>query len=248
MISACILTKNSAETLKKTLDSLSNFSEVLIFDTGSTDNTIAIAQSYPNVQVFSEPFTGFGVLRNKIAKKAKNNWILAIDSDEILTNDLFKEISALTLLDKTVYEIPRVNFYNGKKISGCGWGSDTVRRLYNKNNYQFSLDDVHESIRANQTLLLKNPLYHTPYRSTEDFLKKMQHYTTLFAKQNAGKKKSSFIKAFLKALFSFFRAYIIKGGIFDGEEGFVISLYNSNTTFYKYLKLKEENDRLLNKN
>ena len=245
MISVCILTKNSSETLKKTLDSLLNFSEVLILDTGSTDNTVAIAKNYPNVQIFSEPFSGFGMLRNKIAKKAKNDWILAIDSDEILSTDLFKEISLLKLSENTVYEIPRINFYNGKKISGCGWGSDTVYRLYNKKIYQFSSDEVHESIKTKKTLRLKSPLYHTPYRSTEDFLKKMQHYTTLFAKQNVGKKQSSFLKAFLKAIFSFFRSFILKGGFFDGKEGFVISLYNSNTTFYKYLKLKEENEKTL---
>ncbi len=102
---------------------------------------------------------------------------------------------------------------------------------------------MHESIHAKDKVLLKSPLYHTPYRSTEDFLKKMQHYTSLFARQNAGKKKSSFLKAFWKALFSFFRSFLIKGGVFAGKEGFIIFLYNSNTTFYKYLKLNEENEK-----
>ena len=90
---------------------------------------------------------------------------------------------------------------------------------------------------------LKNHILHTSYLETSDFLKKMEYYSTLFAIQNKGKKKSSISKAILHGLFAFFKTYIIKRGIFLKKEGFIISVYNANTAFYKYLKLMEYNNK-----
>jgi glycosyltransferase involved in cell wall biosynthesis len=239
MISACILTKNSALTLRATLDSLQSFSEVVILDTGSTDETIRIAQDYPNVKVHSSPFIGFGPLRNYAVQLAKHDWILAIDSDEILSEALVKEINALSLDPNLTYSLPRHNYYNGKRIRGCGWDHEQIPRLYYRTKVRFSDAQVHEAIRAKKVQKLRSPLLHTPYRSTTDFLAKMQHYTTLFAEQNRGKKKSSFAKALSHGFYAFFKSYFLKRGIFCGAEGFVISLYNANTAFYKYLKLAE---------
>ena len=73
--------------------------------------------------------------------------------------------------------------------------------------------------------------------STEDFLAKMQNYSTLFAKQHAGRRKASFGRALGHGLFAFVKSYFLQRGILDGKEGFLISLYNANTTFYKYIKL-----------
>ncbi len=239
MISICILTKNSEATIQETLDSVQAFEEILILDTGSTDTTLSIAKGYPNVKIFESPFCGFGELRNKVAAYAKNDWILALDSDEILPPALIQEILSLTLDPACAYTIPRKNFLNKKWIKGCGWYPDRVARLYNRKETQFCFSKVHESLETKNLISLKNPLLHTPYRSTQEFLVKMQHYSTLFAEQYKGKRKSSFRKALGHGLFAFFRSYLLKKGFLDGSEGFTISLYNANTAFYKYLKLKE---------
>ena len=89
----------------------------------------------------------------------------------------------------------------------------------------------------------KNVIHHYPYRQIDDFLHKMDKYSTLFAMQNKNIKNSSFTKAFFKGLFSFFKSYIIKRGFLGKKEGFIISLYTANTTFYKYLKLAEINSK-----
>ena len=104
---------------------------------------------------------------------------------------------------------------------------------------------VHESVlRKNlKVIQLKHPIFHTPYRTTFDFLAKMQHYSTLFAEQNQNKKKSSLAIAFTHATFAFFKSYFLQRGFMDGKEGFIISLYNANTAFYKYIKLKELNQK-----
>ena len=246
MISVCILTKNASQTLAKTLDSVQNFPEVILLDNGSTDDTLAIAKHYPNVRIETSPFIGFGPLRNYAATFAKNDWILALDSDEIISPLLAKEISDLQLSPNCVYAIPRRNFYNGKWIRGCGWHPDRVIRIYHKNQTNYGNAQVHESVDASnmKVVRLKNPLIHTPYLSTSDFLSKMQHYTTLFAEQNKGKKNGSFEKALMHALFALLKSYIFKGGVLDGKEGLIISLYNANTAFYKYLKLSEKNKKI----
>lgn len=241
MISVCMLTKNSAATLKSTLDSARTFPEVLILDTGSTDETLSIAKQYPNVRLCEVPFIGFGPLRNEAARLATHDWLLALDSDEILPPLLLKEIASLQLNPAQVYQFPRHNFYNGKRIKGCGWDPESVARLYHRRTTCFSDAQVHESLLTDTLAVipLKHPLLHTPYRSTSDFLAKMQHYSTLFAEQYQHKKKSSFSKAFSHGFFAFFRSYFLKRGCFCGKEGFIISFYNGATAFYKYLKLSE---------
>lgn len=241
MISLCILAKNAQETLGATLDSAKSFSEIVFLDTGSTDQTLIIAENYPNVKIFQIPFKGFGPLRNEAAAKAKNDWILALDCDEVLSPPLLREIAALSLDPTYAYSIPRHNFYNGKQIKGCGWHPEQVVRLYHRKQTHFSDSLVHEALIAQSVQKLRSPLLHTPFRSTAEFLAKMQHYSTLFASQNQSRKKSSFTRAVFHGLFAFVRSYFLKRGIFDGKEGLIISLYNANTTFYKYIKLDEMN-------
>lgn len=243
-ISICMLTKNAEATLGKTLQALHSFPEVVILDNGSTDGTLDLARKFANVRVHQMPFIGFGPLRNEAVKFASNDWILAIDSDEILSPSLLAELQNLKLDPHQVYALPRHNYYNGKKIRGCGWGSEWVVRLYHRERARFSDSEVHESLTVGnlKVVRLSFPLIHTPYRSTTEFLAKMQHYSTLFAKQNQGKKKSSLGKAIGHGLFAFLRSYLLKGGFLSGKEGFIISVYNGNTAFYKYLKLYDLNE------
>lgn len=242
MISVCILAKNSVATIADTLHSVQSFPEVVVLDNGSTDGTMEIARSFPNVRVVETAFNGFGPLRNQAAAVASHNWIFALDTDEVVPPDLLEEIKTLTLDSNTVYSMPRKNTYNGKHIKGCGWHPDRVTRLYNRTVTKYSEDQVHESVVVGALHMqeLREPLVHVPFRTTAEFLAKMQHYSTLYALQHRGKKKSSLSKALGHSLFAFMRSYFMQGGCLLGKEGFIISLYNSNTVFYKYLKLWEE--------
>ena len=246
MISVAILTKNNEETLQATLESVKEFSEVILLDTGSNDNTLQIAGSFPNVKIYSSPFVGFGMLRNLAAKYASNNWIFALDSDEVLSEEVKKEIHALSMDPSVIYEFPFFNFYKGKKVKCCGWYPESHIRLYHKKTTSFKEYHVHEGIKVDALKVVKltHPIYHTPYRSIGDFLAKMQHYTSLFAEQHKGKKPSSFFTAFIHGAAAFFKSYLLKRGIFFGEIGFLIATYNASTAFYKYLKLAEENSKL----
>lgn len=245
MIGVTILAKNSARHLSQVLEALRSFDEVLVYDTGSTDDTLKIAQRFSNVRVIQGAFQGFGATHNEASSLARYDWILSIDSDEVVTSQLIQEIRQLTLDPGKVYSVSRHNYYNERWIRWCGWHPDRVVRLYNRKATRFADVQVHEAVETMglEVVSLRAPLNHYPYFCTADFLAKMQSYSDLFAKQYAGKRKSSVIKAVLHAFFAFFKSYILKRGILGGREGFIISVYNANTAFYKYLKLWEKGSR-----
>lgn len=243
MISVTILTKNSEATLRAVLQSVRSFDEVIILDTGSTDNTLEIAKEFSNCKIYKSPFLGFGVLHNLASSYATHEWILSLDSDEVLSHELIEEITKSNLDPHRIYSIPFNNYFHGKHIKWCGWYPDRHVRLYNKLKTSFSSDFVHESIDKKDLVEtpLKNPIYHYSYRTISDFLRKMDSYSELFATQNQHKKKSSLSKAILHGVYAFIKSYFFQRGFLGGTEGFLISLYNSQVSFYKYMKLMERN-------
>lgn len=245
MISVTVLTRNSQKYLKEVLDSVRSFDEVVIYDTGSTDETLAIARQYPNVTIYEAAFEGFGPTHNKASAKAKHPWILSIDSDEVVTPEMAAEIAKTQLRADSAYSFPRHNYFNGKLIKWCGWYPDRQVRLYNRETSQFTQAQVHEAIITSglKHVPLQSPMIHYSYANLSDFLNKMQSYSDLFALQNRGKKSSSPLKATAHACFAFFKSYFLKRGFLGGYEGFVISSYNAHTAFYKYLKLYEANQQ-----
>ncbi len=242
MITVTILTKNAQETLEKTLESVKDFPEVLLYDTGSSDSTIKIASQFPNVTIIKGTFEGFGPTHNRASSCATHDWILSIDSDEELSTALIEEIKTSPLDPLAVYQIQRKNYFNGKWIKGCGgWHPDWVVRLYHREHTQFSDAAVHEKVltKGLKVVNFKGTITHTPYRRMSDFLSKMQTYSTLFAEQNKHSKRASLFKAICHGWSAFFKSYLFKRGFLSGREGLIISLYNGHTAFYKYLKLAE---------
>lgn len=245
-ISVTLLTRNSELFLAQVLQALHKFPEIILYDNGSQDCTLEIAKQFSNVKIYQGDFIGFGPTHNYVSNLATYDWILSVDSDEILTEQLVQEISSLQLQDNTVYSIPRRNEYRGRWIRGCSWYPDRQIRLYNRKCTQFSNAQVHESIltKAQTLISLQNPLLHISYKNISDFLCKMQTYSELFANQYQGKRSSSPCKAVLHSIWTFFKSYVLKRGFLDGYEGFLISSYNAHTAFYKYLKLYELNQKI----
>ena len=244
MISVTILTKNCERTLKATLESVKDFKDIVILDTGSSDKTLEIATTFPNVRIFTSPFLGFGKLHNLATSYALFDWVFSLDSDEVLTEELAEEVLHLQRNPAHAYAVLRHNFFNGKQIKWCGgWHPDWVLRLYHRQHHRFSEDAVHEKLLVQKecAMPLQGVMLHTPYREMGDFLSKMQLYTSLFAEEHKYKKRGSLTSAIFHGWFSFIKSYILKRGFLGGREGFIISLYNAHTAFYKYLKLEEKN-------
>lgn len=247
-ISVVILTLNSEKYLQKCLESLIEFDEVVILDNGSDDRTLNIAEKFNNTRIEYSPFIGFGRLKKLAACLAKHDWILNIDSDEILSKELLNEIKNLELEDSNkVYEFPRINHYRGRVIKTCGWSPDLVKRLYHKGKVNFNDRQVHESLITGEGIIitaLKHPILHYSFDGAEGLVKKMQQYSTLYAEEYRFRKKSSVIKAIMHGMFSFVKSYILKKGFLSKGDGFVISFANACGSYYKYVKLHEANSRL----
>ena len=241
-ISVVIIAKNPENTLEMCLDSLIRFDEVILYINDTTDNTKYIASKFENVKVIDGEFDGFGPTKNAAATYAKNDWILSLDSDEVLTESLVDELLTCTLGHTSIYSLLRINFYKTTQIRYC-WGDDVLIRLYNRTKTQFTDKKVHEKIieEGCAKVVLKNTFFHYPYHSITDFIIKADRYSTLFANDNAGKKSSSPTKAILNGIFSFVKTYFFKRGFLDGYAGLVIAFSHMATNFYKYIKLYEQN-------
>ena len=241
-ISCVIIAKDASLTIAKTLESLSDFEDVVVYDNGSTDGTLEIVKNYSNVNLVQGGFLGFGPTKNRAAEFAKNRWILSLDADEVLSDEFVKNLLTRQLNDKSVYTILRENYYKDIHVKHC-WGSDIIVRLYNKEVTAFTDEKVHEKVieKGFERVSLVGSVKHYPYSNISEFIVKLDRYSTLFAEHNKGKKNSSPTKAFFNAAFSFFKTYFLKRGFLDGYAGLVIAFSHTATNFYKYIKLYELN-------
>ncbi len=237
-IAAAIITRDAAETLAATLDSLKDLPEVVIYDNGSTDNTAEIARSYINVRFVQGNFIGFGPTKNKAAELAERDWIFSIDADETLSPELVKELANAALDDSRVlYEVLRQNFMLGKHVRYSGWGSDWLPRFYHRKHHHYNDANVHEKIlrRADSKVQrFRAPIRHAAVREMGSLLIKIERYTAIRAAD-----ASSFLPVpviYLKSLWAFFRVYIVYAGFLDGWRGLVIAWYEATGVFFKYMR------------
>jgi glycosyltransferase involved in cell wall biosynthesis len=242
-ISAVIIVKNGAKTIGKTLEALMEFDDVVVYDNGSTDETIKITQKYKNVNLVEGEFIGFGSTKNRAASFAKHDWILIIDSDEVVDEKLLSTLKTKELQKNRVYILNFLAFYKNIEIKHCGWNNQKVKRLYNKTMTRFNDNLVHENIidEGFETEILDGNIKHYSYTSISDFIIKIDRYSSLFANENVGKKSSSPCKAFSNATYSFMKTYIFKRGFLDGYAGLIISVTHATNNFFKYMKLYELN-------
>ena len=144
-----------------------------------------------------------------------------------------------------MYAIPFHNYFNGRLITFSGWYPDRHERLFNRRATNFCESEVHERVQIRDLAVqsLSQPVRHYSYESSDDFLRKMRAYSQLFAAQYAGRKSSSPGKAVRRSLWTFARSYFLQRAFLQGYDGLVISTYKAQTTFWKYLLLREANRR-----
>lgn len=236
-ISVVMIVRDAAVTLAATLDSVREFGEVLLYDNGSRDETLAIAARYANVKIHKGTFTGFGPTRNAAAALAANDWIFSLDADEVVEPGLAAAIAGLAL-DKPeqAYSVERQNFLLDKRVRHGGWGSQPLTRLYNRRTHQFNAVAVHEKVElqaGERAVPLTGVLRHTAMRDAGDFLVKMHRYTML----KAGESTRTYppVIILFKTVWAFIRAYFLRLGMLDGWRGLLISVSEANGVFYKYM-------------
>ena len=237
-ITAVIITKNAAETIKVSLDSLAGFKEVVVFDSGSTDNTIDIVQTYENVSLFQGEFLGFGPTKNYAINLARNDWIFSIDADESLSKKLALHLSEVNLESRLIGEIRRDNYFMGKEMRVAGWGRDRLIRLFNRTEFRFSDLQVHEKVEVDSSarkIELRGSIKHNSINNLSQTLEKANLYSELYAEQN--NKHYPIWVIMCKTGYSFFRTYLLQRGFLAGWRGLVLSISNSIGVFYKYIKV-----------
>jgi len=232
-ISVVIIAKNAEESINETLESLSDFKEVILYLNSSSDQTKSIAENFSNVSIIEGEFIGFGETKNRASSYASNNWILSLDSDEVLNKELIKEINQQDFKQKeNLFILKRDNYFLGAKTIS----KDYIVRIYSKEHTEFNDNLVHEKVivkKNSNQIKLKTSFKHHNITDINQTLTKMIHYTDLGAEN---RKTCFFIIVLAKSFFAFIQTYFLRFYIINGWRGFVIATSNANRRFYKYLK------------
>lgn len=241
MLEVVIIAKNEAGNIEKCIQSAKKVSnQILLIDDFSDDDTAKIAENL-GARVIKRKFDNFANQRNFANEKANAKWLLHLDSDEIITDELAKSIlNAVRLDEDAIYKFGRKNYAFGHKLNHGILQKDEVIRLFPKNKAKFE-NLVHEKLTSDlPTLSLNGYLEHHTYKNWNEWLNKTNLYSDLWAKNAFLKgKKTNLFSAFSHAFFGFFKMFFIKKGFLDGKIGFVMCLNHSFYVFMKYLKLAE---------
>lgn len=240
-LSIIIITKNEANNIGDCLASVAWADEIIVVDSGSSDDTVAICKRAGATVQTTKDWPGFGIQKQRALNLASKEWVLSIDADEIVSEALRDEIKTTiqSAPQQLAFKIPRSSSFCGQFMRHSGWYPDYVTRLFRRTEAKFSEAIVHEKIlHAHAPAALKNPLIHYSYANLSEMIDKLDHYSSAGAAMlKAKKKQTSLTGAVLRGLWAFIRTYCIKLGFLDGRMGFVLAVYNAQTTYYKYLKL-----------
>jgi len=251
-LSVALITLNEAGNLRPTLASVQFADEIVVVDSGSTDDTVEIARSF-GAKVFSEAWKGFAAQKNSAIDKCVGNWILSLDADEELTDELQAEIRSMLEVDAQItpqvdgYRLRLRHVFLGRWMRHGGYYPDMKLRLFRRVTSSgvacFTDRPVHESVQVDGRVeTLKNDFLHHGYPNLEIYLEHMNRYSTLGARIVAAKGKVSrswpafFWNVALVPQLTFTWNYIFRLGFLDGREGLLLHLYHSAYISWKYAK------------
>lgn len=246
-ITATIITLNEAEHIRLACESVSWADEIVVVDSGSTDDTREIAKAC-GARVVDNPWPGFAAQKQFAAEQASHEWIFSLDADERVSEELRASILALRELDESSladgYRIPRRAFYMGRWIRGGGWYPDRQLRLYKKARGRWEGPHIHESVKLDggaRVAGLAGDILHYPGSDAAEHHRLIgERYAPLAARQMFERgQRTSALKIALVGPATFARSFILKGGFRDGLAGFSIARFAADHAFLKYLLLWE---------
>lgn len=247
-ISVVLAVFNEEENLEECLSSVRNFAdEIVIVDGGSIDKTLDIAKAFDAKIIKTDNPQIFHINKNKAIDKATGDWILQLDADEVVPEELAREIREVVLInDINGYWIPRRNFFLGRFLKKGGQYPDYTMRLYRKGKGRLPAKDVHEqAIVDGKVGYLKNDLLHLRDKNFSKYINRFNRYTDLLSEQleqaHIHINIFSFTDyVFIKPLLWFIKAYLRHRGYVDGFSGFVFALFSSLRFSIAYFKLWEK--------
>lgn len=240
MLSVIIIIKNEEKQLRRCLQSVQWADEIIVLDSGSTDNSIAIAKEFTD-KVYSTDWQGYGVQKQRALDYATGTWVLSIDADEVVSDAMRQEI--LDVLPHTqndaFYTRSFMHFYGKTLTYSCV--KKNLIRLYKRHGARYNTNIVHESIilpKYAKKGRLKSGFIHHSWHDITHALNKMNTYSSLSAKMRKQQNKKTFLlKTIFGSFWMFFKCYFIQGGFLDGGRGFVLAVLTSENSFYRGIKM-----------
>jgi (heptosyl)LPS beta-1,4-glucosyltransferase len=241
-LTVIILTLNNADTIKNCIESVAWADEVLVYDSGSADETPNIAKALGVKFIGDLKWSGFGEQRQKAQKHAKGEWLLWIDSDEEVSLTLKQSIQNcfVSASKEQAFSINRATNFFGRFMRYSGWYPDRVVRLYARTHYQYNSAIVHEKVDcpSRHVTTLTGDILHYTSNSFLNYMSKSLRYTDDWANQKyRSGHKVTLLGIILRTKFAFVRKYIFKKGFLDGRHGFLLAMQSSHYTFNKYFAL-----------
>lgn len=242
-LSAVIITKNEEANIERCLRSLNWIEDVVVYDSGSVDQTLVIAKKM-GAKVFEGEWKGYGPTKIIATGLAKNDWILSVDADEEVSPQLCEEIqnriTSKNLKPEVGYQIPRLSFYLKKWIHHGGWFPDYQLRLFHRQHSMWNANTIHEKVESRHQEKLANNLNHYVFKNISHQIFTNDRYSTLQAqKMFEQTKKFSWFHMLTKPTVKFLECYILKLGFLDGWPGYVIARNAAHSVFLKWNKLYE---------
>lgn len=240
-LTVIIVTKDEVVNIKDCLESAGFADEVLVLDSGSQDGTIELAKTL-GARVIETDWPGYGPQQNRGIDAATCDWVFSLDADERITPPLAQEIRVA--IDKPMFDgfdVPRQSWFITRFLRHSGWWPDRTRRLVRRGKGRFTNHAIHAHLRVDGSVgHLTQPIVHYSYRTLDSVIEKMNRYSSGSAgDMYARGKRATLLTAALHGMWAFFRTYILKLGILDGAEGFIVSVANAEGSYYKHLKLRE---------
>ncbi len=238
-ISVAIITLNAAGPLDRCLASLGFADEVVVLDQGSTDATDAVCARH-GAALHQAEFTGFGPTKQRAVDLCRNRWVLNIDTDEEVTPELAAALAALPDdPPEAAFTVNRLSRFLGAWIRHCGWHPEHVVRLFDRDRARFDAKPVHESVQCDGPVgRLPGLLRHHTYETMEQYIAKLDRYTTLAAEEaHARGRRATPAQAVVRAEAAFWRMWLLQRGFLDGWAGAVLCRASSFYVLSKYVKL-----------
>lgn len=240
MLSVIIITKNEEPNIRRCLESVSFADEIIVLDSGSRDNTVAIAREFTDKVFINEAWQGYGIQKQRALDVATGDWVLNLDADESVSESLEEAIKdAMEFDEADAFKIPIcMNFY-GKPVP---YSSSPKRhiRLFKRLGARYSKDIVHEKILLPDDARIEKittPIRHHSFQDISHALYKINRYSSYSARIRLKKNQSpSFLGIIINTCWMFFRCLILQRGFMDGRAGLILAVFKAQGTFYRGIK------------
>lgn len=245
-ITACIITFNEERNIARCIASLQGVAdEILIVDSHSKDNTVAIATDM-GAKVLAHDFEGYGAQKYFAEQSAMHDWVFSLDADEALSPELAQSLKRIkeSTPEFDAYEVNILANYCGHWIKHCGWYPQPKLRFWNRRKATMLNDKVHEGIRLHYaeapTGKLKGDLLHYSFNTISGHIKKIEHYSETGARFDVARgKKCGILKLVFAPGWQFFMDYIFRLGILDGYYGYIVCRNSAIASYVKYAKIRQ---------